>query len=251
MTWAARCAGAEARPITGATSDCKWATLSERAAHLCFVACEHVVDNWNGGPHAPQNFHAYTWCKPHSCFQVSDYSSCKQGSNFITIVNTPSPFPPVCPPGKVVRRPAWVNSSGAYWTSQSVSEFEVSWSATLSGQLVKSDKRLESRAPVHVQKPNAGPNWPLLSDQSAESLEEVEGARRKLELAVVSLSCPPCAPRAAALARCFASAICFSTRAFTLNSSSGLFGDGLKPPFRGESFEAFVDSSKRTRSLRR
>ena len=116
-----------------------------------------------------------------------------------------------------------MNYSGAYWTSQSVSEFEVSWSATLSGQLVKSDKRLE----------------------------EVEGARRKLELAVVSLSCPPCAPRAAALARCFASAICFSTRAFTLNSSSGLFGDGLKPLFRGESFEAFVDSSKRTRSLRR
>ena len=101
-----------------------------------------------------QNFHAYTWCKPHSYFQVSDYSSCKQGSNFITIVNTPSPFPPVCPPGKVVRRPAWVNSSGAYWTSQSVSEFEVSWSATLSGQLVKSDERLEFRATVHVQKPN-------------------------------------------------------------------------------------------------
>ena len=144
-----------------------------------------------------------------------------------------------------------MNSSGAYWTSQSVSEFEVSWSATLSGQLVKSDKRLEFRDTVHVQKPNAGPNWPLLSDESAESLEEVEGARRKLELAVVSLSCPPCAPRAAALARCFASAICLSTRAFTLNSSSGLFGDGLKPPFRGESFEAFVYSSKRTRSLRR
>ena len=217
MTWAARCAGVEARPIPGATSGCKWATLSERAVHLCFVACQHVVDNRNGGPHAPK---------------ISTHTHGASPTLFFTFLITVHV-------NKVVTL---------------ASEFDVSWSAILSGQLVKSVKRLEFRATVHVQKPNAGPNWPLLSDESAESLEEVEGARRKLELAGVSLSCPPCAPRAAALARCFASAICFSTRctrAFTVNSSSGLFGDGLKPLFRGESFEAFVDSSKRTRSLRR
>ena len=54
---------------------------------------------------------------------------------------------------------------------------------------------------------------------------------------------------AASLARRFARAICRSTCPVTLNSFSAT--SGLKPLFRGESFDGFVDSSNRTRSLRR